>query len=438
MLGRIAFKNTLKNWRHSLSALLALGAAFVSLVMFDGYMANIEQIFKDQFRHVQMLGDVLIDNKGLWSKAGITEPWKFWVTKEEQAVIRKFLDNHKTSVASVVRTIDFQGMVTNGEQSQIFMGRGYDIQEGKKMRGPDFEWNATYGLPLHQASDIYAAAMGRGLARKMGCTLSYSRNFATPIGGFEAFERPFECSTKEIQISTTTPEGQLNAIDLNLFGTIDGGYKDLDDRVLQTSMEAAQSLLNTESVSYVAIELQNGVSAFDFIDSFNQEVGTQFPHLQMQRWQTHQFGDPYTKTMEFLAIFRNFIIIVILVVSTMSVVNTLVKIVKERTREIGTMRSIGFRSRQVAKLFLFESLYLALIGSVIGIVISIIATATINALNIQYKAGLLAEPISFKIDFVWQGYLTALALLVTVSLLASYFSTLSILKGKIVDNLVHV
>jgi putative ABC transport system permease protein len=438
MLGRIAFKNTLKNWRHSLSALLALGAAFVSLVMFEGYMGNVEQISKDQFRHAQMLGDVLIENKGLWSKGGISEPWKFWVTKDEQAAIQKFLENHKTQVNSTVRSIDYQGMVTNGEQSQIFMGRAYDIQEGKKMRGPDFEWNATFGLPLDRTSDIYAAAMGRGLARKMGCILHYSRSFNTPIGGFEPFERPFECTSKEIQISTTTPEGQLNAIDLNLFGTIDGGYKDLDDRVLQTSLEAAQALLDTESVSYVAMELNPGVSAFDFIDSFNQEVGARFPNLHMQRWQDHPFGETYTSTMDFLAIFRNFIIIVILVVSTLSVVNTLVKIVKERTREIGTMRSIGFRSQQVARLFLFESLYLALIGSVIGFVISIVATLAINAVNIQYKAGLLAEPISFHINFVWQGYLTALAMLVTVSLLASYFSTLSILKGKIVDNLVHV
>ncbi len=438
MLGRIALQNTIKNWRHSLSALLALGAAFVSLVMFDGYMANIERVFDDQFRHVQMLGDLEIEHKDIHSKAGISEPWKFWLTKQDQDVIRQFLDAHKDQIRSVVRTIDYQGMISNGQQSQIFLGRAYDIQEGKKMRGPDFQWNATFGLPLYETSDAFAAAPGRGLARRLGCTMSYPRLFSTSRGGFEAFERPFDCPSKDIQISTTTPDGQLNAVDLTIFGMLDGGYKDLDDRVLQTSMEAAQTLLNTESVGWMAVELNPGFSTYDFIDTFNREILPKAPHLYITRWQDHFFADVYRKTMDFLSIFRNFIIIVILVVSTMSVVNTLVKIVKERTREIGTLRSIGFRSRQVALMFLYESLYLAMIGSGIGAVVSVLGTSLVNFSNIRYKAGMLAEPIAFHIEFVPAGYLTAFALLITVSLLASYFSTLSILKSKIVDNLIHV
>ncbi|MGZ5280134.1 MAG: hypothetical protein ACXWC9_09340, partial [Pseudobdellovibrionaceae bacterium] len=80
---------------------------------------------------------------------------------------------------------------------------------------------------------------------------------------------------------------------------------------------------------------------------------------------------------------------------------------------------------------------LALIGSFLGFVFSVILTLGLNALNIKYKAGLLSEPVAFQVNFVLDGYLTAWALLVTVSLLASYFSTLSILRSKIVDNLTH-
>jgi hypothetical protein len=34
-IAKIAWRNTLKNWRHSVSALLSLAASFVSLVVFD-------------------------------------------------------------------------------------------------------------------------------------------------------------------------------------------------------------------------------------------------------------------------------------------------------------------------------------------------------------------------------------------------------------------
>ncbi len=437
MLARIAVKNTLKNWRHSLSALLSLGASFVSLVLFDGYMANVDTVFYNQFRHQQMLGDVMIENKNLFSKEGVSEPEKFWLSKEEQDAIQKFADRHKEQVHSSARTLDFQGMLTNGQQSQIFLGRGYDIKQGAEMRGPDFEWNATYGLPLHKVTDPYTAGTGKGLSERLGCTFKYNKNFTNQIGGFLPEDRPFECPTRDLQVSATTVDGQLNAVDLTIVGTIDGGYKDLDDRVLHTSLEASQTLMGTDRISYTAIELKPHASVSDFMAAFDQEVVPQFPNLHIIRWEKHRFGEIYTTTMDFLSIFRNFIIIVILVVSTMSVVNTLVKIVKERTREIGTLRSIGFRSREVAIMFLYESILLAMIGSFFGLILSVLLTAGLNSMQIMYKAGMLANAIPFHIDFVPKGYLTAWILLVVVSVLASYFSTLSILKSKIVDNLIH-
>lgn len=438
MLGQIAFKNTLKNWRHSLSALLSLGASFVSLVIFDGYMANIENLFYTQFRHRQMQGHLLIENKDMFQKQGIAEPWKYWVTKPEQDAIFQFINNHPSQIKNTVRSLIFQGMLSDGQHSQIFLGRGYDIDNGKKMRGETWHWNATFGIPLDATPERFSTVLGQGLARNLGCHAVHPDHFLSSVGNYEPKNRPFDCPFQEVQLSTTTGEGQLNAVDVTVQGLIDCGYKDIDDRMIHTSLEAAQTLLNTEGVTYAAIELDSAASIDSIVQSFNSEVGPKFPDLHIIRWQDHPNGDVYKKTLDFLSIFRNFIIVVILVVSTLSVVNTLVKIVKERTREIGTLRSIGFRRRQVAIMFLYESLYLALIGALIGCVLSVALMLGLNALHVTYKAGMLSEPVLFEVDFVAKGYLTAAVLLIVVSLLASYFSTLSILRSKIVDNLSHV
>jgi putative ABC transport system permease protein len=437
MLSQIALRNTIKNWRHSLSALLSLGASFVALVIFDGYMANVEGMYFDQYKHAGMWGDVIVENKNIFSQEGISEPWKFWMTKAEQDAISQFAENHKTQVLHIVRSLDFQGMISNGQQSQIFAGRGYDLKSGRSMRGQEWAWNATFGRPLDESPDGLSLSYGQGLAKRMGCKFHHDKNYLNKSGSFIPEERPFECVSRDAQISAMTPEGQLNAMDLTVFGLIDGGYKDVDDRLIHTSLETAQTLMNTDKITNASMDFAPGVSIPDMMGEFNKEVTSRFPNLHIIPWKDHRIGDVYTKTMDFLSIFRNFIIIVILVVSTMSVVNTLVKIVKERTREIGTLRSIGFRSRQVAAMFLYESLYLSMIGSGIGLVLSIIVTWILNSLRIMYKAGMLSQPVAFQVDFVAHSYVTAWLLLMVVSLLASYFSTLSILRTKIVDNLIH-
>jgi putative ABC transport system permease protein len=438
MLGQIAFKNTLKNWRHSLSALLSLAASFISLVIFDGYMANIENLFYTQFRYRQMQGHVLIENKDMFEKQGVAEPWKYWVTKPQQDAVFEFIKNHPTQIQNSVRSLTFQGMLSDGQHSQIFLGRGYDVENGKKMRGESWKWNTTFGIPLDETPERFSTVLGQGLARDLGCHAVHTEKFLSSGGNYEPKNRPFDCPFQDVQLSTSTAAGQLNAVDVNVLGLLDCGYKDIDDRMIYTSLEAAQTLLDTQGVTYMALELDSDSSIDSVIQGFNNEVGSKFPDLHIIRWQDHPNGDVYKKTLDFLSIFRNFIIIVILVVSTLSVVNTLVKIVKERTREIGTLRSIGFRSRQVATMFLYESLYLALIGTFIGTVLSLVLTLGLNALHITYKAGMLSEPVLFTVDVAGKGYLTAAALLIVVSLLASYFSTLSILRSKIVDNLSHV
>ena len=68
------------------------------------------------------------------------------------------------------------------------------------------------------------------------------------------------------------------------------------------------------------------------------------------------------------------------------VVNTYNLSVRERTREIGTMRAMGMKTYQVSLLFLFEASMLAFISSIMGI---ILACILIILLSIpQFDAGI--------------------------------------------------
>jgi ABC-type antimicrobial peptide transport system permease subunit len=142
--------------------------------------------------------------------------------------------------------------------------------------------------------------------------------------------------------------------------------------------------------------------------------------------------------MDLMSIFRNFVVIVILVISTLSVFNTLIKIIKERTREIGTLRSMGFTTKQVRRLFLLETFFLSFLGTGIGVITSVLLTVALNFVGITYKAGLLSQPVAFRISFSGAAYLVAFSILISVSFVACLISTRESLSKKVIENLNHV
>ena len=59
---------------------------------------------------------------------------------------------------------------------------------------------------------------------------------------------------------------------------------------------------------------------------------------------------------------------VLLVIIMVGVLNSLRMTIRERTQEIGTMRAVGIQRSQIRALFLWESVFLALSGWVVGLI----------------------------------------------------------------------
>ena len=68
-------------------------------------------------------------------------------------------------------------------------------------------------------------------------------------------------------------------------------------------------------------------------------------------------------------IFMNMINAMIFVVSMILIMNVMMMSVKEKTKEIGTMRAIGTRKRSIMSLIIYESLILSSIGGLIGLIL---------------------------------------------------------------------
>jgi ABC-type antimicrobial peptide transport system permease subunit len=85
----------------------------------------------------------------------------------------------------------------------------------------------------------------------------------------------------------------------------------------------------------------------------------------------------------------SFVLIAILVaIIIIGIMNTMWIAIRERTREIGTLRAIGMHRREVLWMFLLESVMLGLLATVTGALLGTAIAAALNSLHVPVPQGL--------------------------------------------------
>jgi putative ABC transport system permease protein len=94
-------------------------------------------------------------------------------------------------------------------------------------------------------------------------------------------------------------------------------------------------------------------------------------------------SNPFGSSVDVIRIVFNIAIIIVAIVAVIIMMNTLVISVIERTGEIGTMRALGAQKGYVRRMFLVETLTIALVFGLIGSGLAVGAIGILNALHIQ-------------------------------------------------------
>lgn len=77
------------------------------------------------------------------------------------------------------------------------------------------------------------------------------------------------------------------------------------------------------------------------------------------------------------------LLFILLAIVVAGIMNTMWIAIRERTREIGTLRAIGMQRGSVRRMFLYESLLLGLVGSGLGLVLATLIATALNAAQIH-------------------------------------------------------
>jgi len=160
-------------------------------------------------------------------------------------------------------------------------------------------------------------------------------------------------------------------------------------------------------------------------------LAEKLPGLEVMHWKEIQPDLAMMTDMvqKFYAIFM----VIILAALAFGIVNTMLMVVLERTKELGMLTAIGMNKKRVFNMIMLESVFLSLVGGVTGMIISqalIGATARKGINFASYAEGLEAMGYTAHIYPVISTsfFITVTLLIILTGILSSIYPALKALK----------
>jgi len=230
---KIALRNLLKNRRRSVITALAIALGFAAVNLFDGFTEYMYTGNREGVIYGAALGHLTVFKKGLLEK-GQLDPARYLLAPEEIEAVEEIC-RKIPSVLLVTPQLRISGLITNGYVSTIFIAQGIVpsandvfLRRAKYLKklGVLFE-----GRKLED-DKMYGVAVASGLARLLDLKIG-----STAV----AF--------------TNTVDGQMNALDMEVFQIFDAGGDVMNDKIMRVPFNFAQALYDSDGADRLSVLL---------------------------------------------------------------------------------------------------------------------------------------------------------------------------------------
>ncbi len=153
--------------------------------------------------------------------------------------------------------------------------------------------------------------------------------------------------------------------ELTVVGLMDGQNSAFDSEVWMDADEA-RSIFDRENYSSILVRVLSDQDASSLTNKMETDK-----RLPLRGLSEVAYYSAQTMTALPIKILGNFLATAMSIGAVFAAMNTMYASVGARTREIGTLRVLGFRRRSILLSFLFEGAFLALVGGGIGCLLSL-------------------------------------------------------------------
>jgi putative ABC transport system permease protein len=400
MFTKIALRNIFRNRRRSAITLAVIVFGAIGLILFGGYKAVTFRGLREST--IRRIGHLQVFGAGA-SKAESQKPLEYGL--EDAAAIRREIERDPR-VRTTTAQITLMGLISNGDRSETYLATAVEPEKDRAMNAHRLVSGTE--LPDHESDAIL---VGAGLAKSMHV-------------------KPGDYLT----LMTTTVTGSLNAMDVRVAGIIRTGVREYDDRAIKMPIEGAQQLLQTTKIEKLLVFLKNTDDTSAVEAAIQKKYNSQ---LETKNWA--QLASFYHQVVLLYNGIFGFLGLIVFGTVVFSVANTIVMSVFERTREIGTLLSVGTTRGKVWRMFFAEGFLIGVIGGLLGIAAGVALAQLINHGNVM-----LPPPPGYTTGFPLRILLQT-PVLVTSFVISVMTATLSAIlpawkasRMKIVDALGHI
>jgi putative ABC transport system permease protein len=218
---------------------------------------------------------------------------------------------------------------------------------------------------------------------------------------------------------------KMGGHNLTVVGWLDGGQSAIDSEIWMDNDEA-RSIFDREYYSSLLVRVTDQQAFTNLVNRLDTDK-----RLPLQGTPETEYYKTQTQMAMPIKFLGNFLAIAMSIGAVFSAMNTMYASVGARTREIGTLRVLGYRRRAILAGFLLEGALLAFIGGVIGCLLSWpmngYATGTMSFENFS--------EVIFEFRITTKLIIQGLSFAVAVGLLGSLFPALRAARLPVIASL---
>jgi putative ABC transport system permease protein len=451
----LAIRNLERNRRRSLTTLAAIVVGAVAILLFGGYTRNIR--YGLQMGFVRSSGHLQIQHKDYFLY-GSGNPAAYGIADYQHVMDVVRHDPVLAPMLTVVTpTLQLGGIAGNFDAgvSRTVLATGTDVTGQNQLRQwNDFGFGGTPPPVALTGTAPNAAVVGEGVARVLQlCGPLGVRRCAAPEGpattrsaGGEADSRlPADLAAlsaqesagrpshpdARVELLAATARGAPNVATLSVVKAETQGVKELDDVYVALHLAQAQRLIyggDPPQVTAIIVQLHHTAQIPAARARLEQLLATSLKDQPLEVQDFETLNPYYGQTIGFFAAIFGFISILIGVIVLFTVGNTMSMAVVERTPEIGTLRAIGLRRAGIRRLFMVEGMLLGLVGSILGIIASLILAYLINHGGITWTPPGRTDAVPLTVR-VWGEFAPMAGVMIALTLVAIVSSWIPSQRG---------
>lgn len=367
-LALLALRNLFRHRSRTAATLFAIVLGVASMILAGGFVQDILIQLGEATIHSQT-GHIQLATPGYWASRSRASGLHMIENPTEALKTLKAQEG----IEQAVSRINFVGMLSNGKRDLSIIGEGIEPY-GESRIGSFIRYSE--GRPLEEA-DSDGVIVGQGIARLLNLHVG-----------------------DRVTLIISLSQGAINTMDLRIIGIFQSFSKEFDSRAIRIPLAATQELLDTKSAHVLVVTLNKTKDTNRIASTLSALLESQ--GIRVMTWQ--QLSGFYEKTVHLYDAQFGVLRLIIFLMVLLSVANSINMTLYERTREFGTLLSLGDRPKAVFELIMMEAVMLGLIGAGLGMFVGCTIAWGISAIgipmppppnsNLGYTALIRLEPLA--------------------------------------------